>query len=435
MDKNLKKVAFHTLGCKVNQVESEDIKEEFIQKGYQLVNFDMSADIYIINTCTVTHISDRKSRAMIRRAVRNNPKALVVALGCLPQVDAEQLNKIDGLDLILGNEAKPILIDIIENHIKDSSNKIKILNELKVAMPKEILYSSPHERTRAFIKIQDGCESYCSYCIVPYARGSFKSKDADFIIHKFGNMLKLGYKEIVLTGIHTGFYGIDLEFWNLDSLLRELLDRYPGDYRIRLSSIEALEVSQEIIKIMKEEKRLCRHLHIPLQSGSDNILEKMNRRYNRDFYINLLNGIKDKMPDIAITTDIMVGFPGEEEIDFEESYQLIKNSPISDLHIFKYSRREGTPAASFSMQIDEKVKQRRSEVLRNLAEQKKLDFQRSFIGKPLRVVIEKEESINLYKGLSDNYFELMVQGEGLKLGEMYNIQPMEEKDGQFRAKI
>lgn len=403
----MKKIAFYTLGCKVNQVETEQLKEEFIQRGYEIVDFNDEADVYVINTCTVTHVSDRKSRAIARRAARRRPHALVAITGCMAQVAGEELASLEGIDLIVNNLNKECIADIIEG--LDPEQKRPVI--VNAAADKErrlrpVLYSRQHQRTRAFVKIQDGCQSGCSYCIVPRARGPVCSKLPEDVLQEIRQLLSLGYREIVLTGIHTGFYGIDLEDSDLFRLLQRILDEVRGDYRIRLSSLEPLEVTSQIIDLAASETRMCRHFHIPLQSGSNRILKAMNRRYSREYYYDLLKTIADRIPGVALTADVMTGFPGEEEKDFEDSYDLINNLPFMDLHVFPYSRRPGTRAASITPQVPPQEKQARSQKLLNLARQKHNDYVKSQIGQELTLLVERQAETGEYIGLSDNYIEV-----------------------------
>ena len=417
----MKKIAFYTLGCKVNQVETEQLKEEFIHRGYEIVGFADEADVYIINTCTVTHVSDRKSRAMVRRAARR-PHALVAITGCMAQVAGEELAGIEGVDLIVNNLNKESMADIIEKLDPEQKRPViinEVLNETRKLRP--VLYSRQHRRTRAFVKIQDGCQSGCSYCIVPQARGPVRSKLPADILQEIKQLLSLGYREIVLTGIHTGFYGIDLKDWNLFHLLQMILAEVRGDYRIRLSSLEPLEVTPEIINLAAHDARMCRHFHIPLQSGSNKILKAMNRRYSREYYYDLLKTIAGSIPGAAFTADVMTGFPGEEERDFEDSYDLINSLPFMDLHVFPYSRRPGTRAASISPQIPPHEKQARSQKLLNLARQKHNDFVRSQVGQELTLLVEKQAETGEYIGLSDNYIEVGFNSPDDRRGEFVPI--------------
>ncbi len=409
----MRRIAFYTLGCKVNQVETEQLIEEFDSRGYQLVDFDEPADIYIINTCTVTHVSDRKSRAILRRAVRRNPQAMVAAIGCMAQVDAEQLAAIEGVDLVIGNRDKENLPAIIEEFMAREHSGVEVMvNPISQDdKPKAIMYSQLHQRTRAFVKIQDGCQSFCAFCIVPQARGPVRSKRPEDVLAEIKQLVHLGYKEIVLTGIHTGFYGIDIPDWNLNRLIRAILVQVPGFYRIRLSSIEALEINDDLIDMVAQERRLCRHLHIPLQSGSDPILKSMGRRYDRKYYRELIEKTARGIPGIALTADVMVGFPGETERDFQASFDLIEQCALSDLHVFKYSRRAGTRAAEMLNQVAEQEKQIRSERLLELARNKKKEFVKQFIGENFSLLVEQKSGKDKYTGITDNYIEMLFPSE------------------------
>ena len=416
-----KKIAFHTLGCKVNQVETEQLKEEFIHRGYEIVDFTDEADVYLINTCTVTHVSDRKSRAVIRRAARH-PQALVAVTGCMAQVAAKELADIEGIDLIVSNLDKENMADIIEE-LDPEQEKPVIIERLsdKDRKLRPVLYSRLHERTRAFVKIQDGCESGCSYCIVPRARGPVRSKLPEHVLQEIEQLLSLGYWEIVLTGIHTGFYGKDLDNWDLLRLLNKILTDSKGDYRIRLSSIEPLEVSQELIDLIAGNSRVCRHFHVPLQSGSNRILKAMNRRYTREYYHDLLQGIAARIPGVALTTDVMVGFPGENEKDFQDTYDLIDSLPFLGLHVFPYSQRPGTRAASMEPQVPPQEKQARSQKLLDLARRKHDDFIAGQVGQELTLLVEKQIAEHDYTGLSDNYIEVSFQSPYDLRGELVRV--------------
>ncbi|MBO8159150.1 tRNA (N(6)-L-threonylcarbamoyladenosine(37)-C(2))-methylthiotransferase MtaB [Thermosyntropha sp.] len=429
------KAAFYTLGCKVNQVETEQIKEEFIKKGYKIVDFSESADVYVINTCTVTHISDRKSRAVIRRAVRRNPEAIVAVVGCLAQIDAEQIGRIEGVDLIVGNKEKYNIASIIDDY--NLGRQKKVINPVISSKDKlnPVIYTYKHERTRAFIKIQDGCQSFCSYCIVPYARGPVRSKLPEVVLSEVRQLIDLGYKEIVFTGIHTGMYGIDLKGWNLGSLLKFILDEVKGEYRIRLSSIEPLELNEELCKFIKEEKRLCRHLHIPLQSGSNKVLKDMNRRYTREYYRDLIMKIAEEVPGIAFTADVMVGFPTETEKDFEDTYELLNSLPVYDLHVFKYSRRPGTKAAQMISAVTEEEKQKRSEELIKLADKKRTNFISRFLGHEIMLLVERKWGIKSYIGLSDNYIEVEFFSENDLTGELTKVRIEKIEDGKVYGSL
>jgi len=409
----MKKIAFHTLGCKVNQVDTEGLIEDFSHRGYEVVDFHEIADIYVINSCTVTHVSDRKSRAMVRRAVRRNPGALVVATGCVAQVDPAQLAAIEGVKLVVGNRDKHNLASLIEDYLRQHrSDQQIIVNPIRREdQPQKILYHCQHQRTRAFVKIQDGCQSFCSYCIVPMARGPVRSKQPAVVLQEVEQLIRLGYKEIVLTGIHTGFYGIDLPGWTLSRLVNAILEEIAGTYRIRLSSIEPLEVDDSLLSLVAADQRMCRHLHIPLQSGSNKVLQAMGRRYHRDDYRKLIRTAADRIPGMAFTTDVMVGFPEETDSDFQDTLELIGELPLTDLHVFKYSRRKGTKAAELSGQIPEPKKNQRSEKLLEIARNKKLAFAKCFLGQRFDLLVEEKSGKDKYIGLTDNYLEVTVQSD------------------------
>lgn len=400
----MKTVAFHTLGCKVNQVETEQIKDELIHNGYRVLDFSQPADLYIINTCTVTHVSDRKSRAVIRRALKANPEATVVVTGCMAELEPDKIAAMQGVNLVVGNRDKHRIAQVIE---PQNGGKAKIIREpiSHQDLLAPALYHSRHERTRAFVKIQDGCQSFCTYCIVPYTRGPVRSKAPDDVIREVEQLVKLGYREIVLTGIHTGQYGRSTTDWALDGLLEKILASVPGSYRIRLSSIELGEISDRLIELIKSENRLCRHLHIPLQSGSDAVLKRMARGYNRDEYRQRVLEIADLIPGIGFAADVMVGFPGETNEDFAFTVELLQSLPLLDLHVFKYSPRPGTPAASFPDQVDERLKNERSKVLLSVAQQKHGEFLEGMMEQAFTVLVEECES-GKCKGFSDNYINI-----------------------------
>lgn len=432
----MKKVAFHTLGCKVNAVETEQLIEAFSQKGYEIVPFESIADIYIINTCTVTHVSDRKSRAVIRRAVKRNPVAIVAAVGCLAQTNSQQLAAIEGIDLIVGNRDKEDLPAIIEKLAFNKGVPI-ILNEpIKSSdLLKTIIYSHQHEKTRAFIKIQDGCQSNCSYCIVPQTRGPVRSKAASKVVEEVTQLVALGYKEIVLTGIHTGSYGIDLKGDNLASLLLLILKQVKGDYRIRLGSLEPLEIDDYLIDIIAGHPQICRHLHIPLQSGSNRILSLMNRRYTREYYQALINKISGEIPGVAIAADVMVGFPDESEQDFSDTANLLQALPFYDLHVFKYSPRPGTKAALMKPWVDEREKAARSEMLLKSAVAKREGFIKDILGQRLNVLVQKQVAGDLYQGISDNYIDIQFSAAENMIGRFARVIPVKFQDGQVIGQI
>ncbi|NLB88594.1 MAG: tRNA (N(6)-L-threonylcarbamoyladenosine(37)-C(2))-methylthiotransferase MtaB [Syntrophomonadaceae bacterium] len=416
------KVAFHTLGCKVNQIETEQIKEEFIASGYEIVDFNDEADVYIINTCTVTHVSDRKSRSIIRRAARKNPSAIVAAIGCTAQVNAKELAAIEGVNLVIGNKNKENILNIVEDYRRNNTNQVFAEPITKDAKLKPILFTKPHERTRGFVKIQDGCQSFCSYCIVPFARGPVRSKLPQDVLSEVNQLLSLGYKEIVLTGIHTGFYGTDIGNIDLAHLLELILQKNSEyDFRIRLSSIEPLELNDKIIDLIKDSSKICRHLHIPLQSGSDKVLKDMNRRYSRKDYEELVLKVARDIPGVAIAADVMVGFPTEEDSDFDDTYKLIEDLPLTHLHVFKYSKRPGTKAANIPSVNSEQEKNQRSEKLLILAEKKHQNFVLANLGQEGNLLVERKISNYSYRGLTDNYIEVEFGSDRDWVGEFAKV--------------
>lgn len=417
------RVALATLGCKVNQVESEAIKEDLLRRGYELVDFSQEAEVYIINTCTVTHVSDRKSRALIRRARRRNPSARVIAVGCLAQVDGERLASTADVDLVLGNKEQ--IVEWLDRVLYTDETRAE-LPRFSPGQPRAhlapVFYTQRHERTRAFVKIEDGCDAHCSYCIIPLARGPVRSKQPEDVRREIINLIDMRYREIVLTGIHTGAYGRDLASMDLTRLLEYLLNEVPGDYRLRLGSVEPLEINRPLIELLKSSGRLCRHLHIPLQSGSNHILKLMNRGYHREYYKVLVEELAAQIPGIAITTDVMIGFPGEEPVDFNDTFTLLQELPLRDMHVFKFSPRPGTPAALFPGKVADKDKQERSALLLQLAHDKEQAFIESQAGQVLEVMVESVLNNGNYRGLTDNYLNVEFSSSQSMVGELVQVE-------------
>ena len=417
MKNNTKSFAIITLGCKVNQEEGAAIAALFLAAGYREADFSMPADIYIINTCTVTQLADRKSRQMIRRALNISPTPFVIVTGCYAQTSAEDIAGIEGVDLIIGTEEKAHIVEIAEKYTAKNiaaplpAKEISDIGKAKVF--KQIESSSRgQKRTRAYLKIEDGCEQFCTYCIVPYARGPVRSLPVDKAVSEARQLLAAGHKEIVLSGIHVGVYGRDLPNADLITLIKAILP-LTGLARLRISSIEPQQVSERLIELMAAEPAICRHLHIPLQSGSDNILRAMNRHYTTAEYRTLTNKLRSYFPDIAITTDIMCGFPDESEDDFLASAQFVRDIGFADMHIFPYSPRAGTPAASFPNQIAAKIKNRRAAEIKEIAFKSRADYMSGFIGSCLEVLPEYETEIDGRKycfGHSGNYLPVLFDG-------------------------
>ncbi len=408
-------ISIATLGCKVNQFESEALMSALEQRGYSLVPFGEGADITIINTCTVTHRADFQSRQMIRRAFRSNPNSLIIATGCYSQVEPEAMAGIEGVRYLLGNKEKDQIPELLPLIQKGELPQIQVSDIQKETVFWDIPLHSFHRHTRAFLKIQDGCDARCSYCIVPYARGPSRSLSPEKLIEHLRVLKEKRFKEAVLTGIHIGSYGLDLTSpFPLETLLRRIEEEETPD-RIRLSSIEPLDFSAGLISFLSQSTKVCPHLHIPLQSGDDEILRRMNRDYNRSFISSLIQELHQKIPNLAIGGDVIVGFPGETEEKFEHTYELIQSLPFSYLHIFPFSKRKGTPASQFPQRVDEAVIKRRAEKMRELGKQKRQTFYRHFLHQELRVLVEdrKEKETGRWKGFSRNYIPVFLSSESV----------------------
>ena len=374
------KVGICSLGCKVNIYESELVTNILKNNNYEIVDFEDTADIYIINTCSVTNESDKKSRKMINRAKKNNPNAIIIVMGCYSQVNAEDID----VDIVLGNKDKSKIVDIIEEY-KKTKEKKKIIYDLTKVEFEKMEINNFDNHTRAFVKIQDGCNAFCSYCIIPYVRGRVRSKAPEDVINEVTTLVEKGYKEIVLTGIHTGRYGIDIDT-SLEELLNKLV-KIPNIYRIRLSSIEINEITPGIKKLLKENKVMAKHLHIPLQSGSNKILRLMNRRYNKEEFLSMIEDLKT-IEDISLTTDLIVGFPKETEEEFNETIDTLNKIGFTKIHTFPYSKRKGTPAASMEGQVSPEVKKDRVHTILKLSNKYEYNYYESKIGKVYDGVVE-----------------------------------------------
>lgn len=417
------RVAFTTLGCKVNQFETEVMEGLFKQRGYEIVSFDQVADVYVINTCSVTHLGEKKSRQIIRRAIRLNNKASVAVAGCYAQVSPKEIEAIEGVKVIVGTQDRHRIVDLVEEAAYAKFPVNVVSNIMEAEHFEDIpLFDAPG-RTRAFLKVQEGCTNYCTYCIIPYARGPLRSRPLQSIIRETEKLIAAGFKEIVLTGIHLGAYGRDLEgHVTLVDVVKAMLS-ITGLVRLRLSSLESIEVSEELITIMQQDDRLCNHLHLPLQAGDDRILKAMNRHYTLAEYQQLIDGIKAQVEDIAISTDIIVGFPGETPEMFDNALQFVQKMNFSRMHIFPYSRRSGTPAAEYAEQVSEEEKKHRVQLMQELAARKAIEFQQRFLNKTVTVLFEMEnqKNDNIIDGLSGNYIRVYVSGNKLMQGKPYKV--------------
>lgn len=352
------KIAFYTLGCKVNQADTASMENLFLRSGHQLVSFDGEADVYIINTCVVTNTGQRKSRQTIHRAIRKNPNALIVVTGCYPQTAAEEVKAIAGVDMIIGNQDRAQIVQLVEERLAHrQTDTLDAVHKLTASTAfEEMAAGDITDKTRAFLKIQEGCNQFCTYCIIPYARGPLRSRSLESIRTETQRLISAGFKEIVLIGIHLGCYGKENpDGPTLYDAVKTVLD-VPGVQRLRLGSLESVEVEPRLLTLMQEDARFCRHLHLPLQSGCDKVLQAMHRPYTTAKFKTLLADIKTKVPDIAITTDVIVGFPGETEADFETTCKFAESCGFSKMHIFPFSARKGTPAEKFAGAVTETVK-------------------------------------------------------------------------------
>lgn len=413
--------AFYTLGCKVNQYETEKIIKSFEQNDFRIVDFSEEADVYVVNTCTVTALSDRKSRQIIRRAVKQNPRALVVVTGCYAEISPNEISLIDGVDLVIGNKEKDSIIERVSVFLGLNNEKIKNSHGNNLRMTQKY-------HTRALIKIQDGCDQFCTFCKVPYARSVLASRNPTDILNEAGLLAEEGVKEIVLTGIHLGRYGVDLkESANLFKLLNFIIE-IEGIERIRLSSIEIKEISDDLISLISSSDKICRHLHISLQSGDNHVLKMMGRNYTKEEYLSIVRKIKNKTHDFAITTDVIAGFPGESEENFKETLKVVEEIAFSKIHVFKFSSREGTAAADFPNQIASKIKNERSERLLALGEKLRIRFMEKFLDKELNVLVEKRVDNSLFTGFSDNYIKIVFKGSGELEGNIVKVNSLEVRD-------
>ena len=418
-----KVVRFVTLGCKVNQYETNAMAQKFLEKGYQIIeeitpeNEDIKPDICIINTCTVTNMSDRKSRQMLRRMKEKNPSTIVVAVGCYAQVAKNELAKIPEIDLVLGNNEKVEIVKHVEEYINKHINNVElddVMYSKEFSDFGDVTYT---EKTRAVIKIQDGCDRFCSYCIIPYARGRVRSRKPESIISEITQIASKGIKEVVITGIHIASYGKDftmskdnkLTNYRLIDLLEEI-NEIQGIQRIRLGSIEPLLITVEFVERLKKLEKICHHFHLSLQSGCDETLKRMNRRYTTEQFKEIVRLLRNAYSDVNLTTDIIVGFPGETDEEFNKTYQFLKEIKFYKMHIFKYSPRKGTKAAVMPNQINGDIKEERSKKLIELSDRNEIEYNKSYNGKNVEVLFEEEKD-GMYKGHTQNYIMVYCQSK------------------------
>lgn len=414
-------VAFHTLGCKVNHYETEAIWQLFKDANYERVEFETNADVFVINTCTVTNTGDKKSRQIIRRAIRQNPDAVVCVTGCYAQTSSAEIMEIPGVDIVVGTQDRHKLLDYIQQFQDERQPINGVGNIMKNRTYEELEVPYFTDRTRASLKIQEGCNNFCTFCIIPWARGLMRSRDPEKVVEQATQLVNSGYKEIVLTGIHTGGYGQDLKNYNLAQLLRDL-DTIEGLERIRISSIEASQLTDEVIDVIGNSNKVVRHLHIPLQSGSDDVLKRMRRKYTMAHFSERLTKLHQALPDLAVTSDVIVGFPGESEDEFQETYDFIVNHHFSELHVFPYSPRIGTPAARMDNQIDEETKNVRVHKLISLSNQLAKEYASKFEDEVLEVIPEEMgEEPHTLVGYADNYMKVRFEGDDSLIGQIVKI--------------
>jgi len=427
----MKRIAFYTLGCKVNQADSASMETLFRSHGYTIVDFNGEADIYVINTCVVTNTGQRKSRQMINRAVRRNPTALVVVTGCYPQTAAEEVKAIAGVDLIIGNQDRAEIVGLVEAAAEtqrvdtiDSVRKLSANTEFE-----ELSVGEASDKTRAFLKIQEGCNQFCTYCIIPFARGPLRSRSLTSIKEETAKLVAAGYKEIVLIGIHLGCYGKEHEgrLTLFDAVEAAL--SVEGLHRLRLGSLESVEVEPRLLELMEQDKRLCRQLHLPLQAGCDTTLARMHRPYDTRRFAELLGDIRKRIPDIAITTDIIAGFPGETEDEFMSTLAFAENCGFSKMHIFPYSKRKGTPAEKMPNQIPETVKQKRCAQLAELDHKQQQSFLEQCVGSEAEVLFEQTAADGYIEGLTSNYLRVYVQGGAELCGTLRKVRLLKAEIG------
>lgn len=424
-----KKIAFCTLGCKVNQYETEAIKEVFLNNGWEIGEFTEKCDAYLINTCTVTSLSDRKSRQMIRRAHTKNKDAVIAVCGCYAQMSPDEVSKIEGVNIVIGTKNKLKAYELINSCV--SANIVTPIGQEDYEDMEITLFES---KTRAIIKAQDGCNNFCSYCIIPYARGRIRSRSLDSIYEECIRLAEKGFYEIVLAGIHICSYGKDMENTTLITLLKKI-HTVPGIQRIRLSSIEPNAFTDEFIEALKALPKVCHHFHISLQSGCDETLKRMNRRYNTLFYKNICDKILKEFPDSAITTDLIVGFPGETEEEFTQTVSFIESIPFYQIHTFKYSMREGTKAAQMENQISPEIKDIRSKKVLNISKSHQKQFEENYINKKAEILVENKNSDGYYMGHTKNYLPIYVKSDNNICDTMVNVEITDCENGLLIGKI
>lgn len=431
------KVAFSTLGCRVNVYESEAMIEKFIKDGYEITNFEKFSDVYVINTCTVTNMGDKKSRQMISRARRKNPEAIIAVVGCYSQIASDEISKIEGVDVVLGTRNKGDIVYYVNRAREEKKQFVEVSDVLRNKNFEELDIEEYQDKTRAFLKIQDGCNKFCSYCLIPFARGAVCSKDPKKLLKEVHELAENGFKEIILSGVHTASYGVDLEGnWSLVKVLEEI-NKVEGIERIRIGSIDPTFFSEGVIEKITTLEKMCPHFHLSLQSGCDATLKRMNRHYTTEDYKTVVENLRKYISDVSITTDIIAGFPGESERDFNGTYKFLSEIELAKMHIFKYSPRKGTKAAEMMLQVDGNIKEQRSESLITLAEKLENEFMNKFIGRTMNVLYEEEskELSNHYVGYTPNYIKVITKSDESLQGKIVETRLKEVDKGYILGEI
>jgi threonylcarbamoyladenosine tRNA methylthiotransferase MtaB len=403
-------VAFHTLGCKVNHYETEAIWQLFKKGGYERADFEKHADVYIVNTCTVTNTGDQKSRQTIRRAIRNNPDAVICVTGCYAQTSPAEVMSIPGVDIVVGTQDRERLLGFVDQFRNEREPINGVSDIMKAKVYEELDVPEFTDRTRASLKIQEGCNNFCTFCVIPWARGLLRSREPKNVMKQAQQLVDAGYKEIVLTGIHTAGYGEDMDDYNFAHLLSDMEENIRGLKRLRISSIEASQITDEVIDVVGRSKILARHLHIPLQAGSDSVLERMHRKYKTSYFAEKVARLREALPDFALTSDVIVGFPGETDEEFQETYDFIRDLRFSELHVFPYSQRTGTPAAGMPDQVPDEVKHERVNRLIELSSKLSAEYAAGYQDQVLEVIPEEplnhREPDGYFVGFTDNYLKV-----------------------------
>lgn len=428
-----KTTAFYTLGCKVNQYESNAMSKLFEDAGYTIVPFDSMADVYVVNTCTVTQVGDKKSRQYLRRAKKQNPNAVVAAVGCLAQISPEEIKKTGVVDVIIGTNNKNKIVEAVEQAMAEKATLSLVSDISRESAFEDMSLDTFYERQRAYVKIQEGCDRFCSYCIIPYARGRVRSRAPESIIKEVTALAQNGFLEVVLTGIHVASYGKDSGLGLLDIIKK--VNEIDGILRIRLSSIDPEAFTDEFIDEIAGIEKLCPHFHISLQSGSDYILKRMNRRYTTAQYAEVLSKLRERIKDVSITTDIITGFPYETEEEFRKGYEFVLSSRLCGAHVFPYSERANTPAAKFPCRVEKEVRSLRAHEMAELCRRLRQEFVSGFVGREMEVLFEQKNSDGLYEGFTPNYIRTFAKSENDISGKIYTVKITQAKEGELYGEL